>query len=61
MCVFQSVRPIEPYINRGFATVFVLFRTSRRRPRGRLDWQHPICVPVSRAHALGGAPGARWG
>ena len=60
-CVFSSARQIEVYTDRGFATVFIFFWASRRRPRGRFDRQHPICVPVSRVHALGGTPSARWG
>lgn len=34
VCVFPPARQIEPYIDRGFATVFVIFWASRRRPRG---------------------------
>jgi hypothetical protein len=60
-CICPSARQSEPSIDRRVVTVFVFYWPPRRRPRGRLDWQHPIRVPVSRVHALGGTPCACWG
>jgi MFS transporter, UMF1 family len=57
-CICPSARAVHLL---GLVTVFVFYWPSRRRPRGRLDWQHPICVSVSRDHALGSTPGACWG